>query len=967
MATLLRLKAAILPSPVASTAVSGVASHPRSALLGTSHPLVLSRATSSVAFSRTTFAAGRATLPATTLFSGTRKPLSGSVPTLRRRAVSRASSAASGTTGSGANVAASATASTVSEPATEVRDAGSAPQSASNLGGFEFPVIKEAKRVVLVRHGESTWNATGRIQGSSDFSVLTAKGESQAETSRQMLAADSFDVCFHSPLQRSARTAEVIWAARTAPMIPLHDLREIDLYSFQGLFKEEGKARFGENYRMWQKDAANFEIDGHYPVRELWARAAACWQEILRSEGRSKLVVAHNAVNQALVATATGNPRSEGRSVVVVVHNAVKQALVATATGLGPEYFRLLLQSNCGVSVLDFVPHYKPHAHTHTPDEAVPPYKAHDYSHTHSDVPVDASAAAAGVADGGVEGEEYLLPYVCLNRLNQVCVAAEEGCVWQQKKGEKQDSSHQVSESQQAYTPSDETVPPYKAHDYSHTHSDTSAAMVDAAFAASAAAGAQAGVEGEGYMLPYTPAPPVMTGGASGGRKAEARVILVCHRDTSSSAQRRFPQSPYEQLSMLGPTGTPHSPQARKTAELLLDVRVDTVFCSLLPHLPLLPYCPPYPSAPVQTPAPPVMTGGASGGRKAKARVILVCHGDTSSSAQRRFPQSPFEQLSMLGVVQARKTAELLLDTPAPPVMTGGASGGRKAKARVILVRHGDTSSSAQRRFPQSPFEQLSMLGVVQARKTAELLLDVRVDTVFCSPLPRAVRTAEAVVEVQEAAECLGADCVPRFVDIVPVEELRELEYGTWQGAMMAEVSAHERWEDQIKSSPPPNGESLPSLWGRAEKAWTVIRRHLAEVERATSASAGADMAAAKGAGPGSPPTERSETVIVVGHETVFQAMLASCLKLPHDALGSFRLDPGSITVVDFPDGVGEPKDSSESDNKGYSAAGAAAAGQGIAAGVVGQGVLTTLLTWEDGPCPSPCLRPMTRTSDLII
>ncbi|CAI6006925.1 unnamed protein product [Closterium sp. NIES-65] len=552
-----------------------------------------------------------------------------------------------------------------SKPSGEMR--GSAAQSAPNLGGFEFPVIKEAKRVVLVRHGESTWNATGRIQGSSDFSVLTAKGESQAETSRQMLAADSFDVCFHSPLQRSARTAEVIWAARTAPMIPLHDLREIDLYSFQGLFKEEGKARFGENYRMWQKDAANFEIDGHYPVRELWARAAACWQEILRSEGRSVLVVAHNAVNQALV---------------------------ATATGLGPEYFRLLLQSNCGVSVLDFVPHYKPHARTHTPDDAVPPYKAHDYSHTHSDaaaVLVDAAAAAAAAEEeAGVEGEEYLLPYVCLNRLNQ---------------------------------------------------------------------------------------------------------------------------------------------------------------------------------------------------------------------------------------------------TPAPPVM---ASGGRKAKARAILVCHGDTNSSAQRRFPQSPFEQLSMLGVVQARKTAELLLDVRVDTVFCSPLPRAVRTAEAVVEVQEAAECLGADCVPRFVDVVPVEELRELEYGTWQGAMMAEVSAQERWEDQLRSSPPPNGESLPSLWGRAEKAWTVIRRHLAEVERATSASAGADVAAA---GPGSPPIERSETVIVVGHETVFQAMLASCLKLPHDALGSFRLDPGSITVVDFPDGVGEPKESSESDNKGNSAAGAGAAGRGIA-GVVGQGVV---------------------------
>lgn len=59
-----------------------------------------------------------------------------------------------------------------------------------------LPPLTAAKRVILVRHGQSTWNEEGRIQGSSDFSVLTQKGESQAETSRLMLLDDSFDVCF---------------------------------------------------------------------------------------------------------------------------------------------------------------------------------------------------------------------------------------------------------------------------------------------------------------------------------------------------------------------------------------------------------------------------------------------------------------------------------------------------------------------------------------------------------------------------------------------------------------------------------------------------------------------------------------------------------------------------------------------------------------------------------------------------
>ena len=47
-----------------------------------------------------------------------------------------------------------------------------------------LPKLSESKRVVLVRHGQSTWNAEGRIQGSTDFAELTEKGRAQADTTR---------------------------------------------------------------------------------------------------------------------------------------------------------------------------------------------------------------------------------------------------------------------------------------------------------------------------------------------------------------------------------------------------------------------------------------------------------------------------------------------------------------------------------------------------------------------------------------------------------------------------------------------------------------------------------------------------------------------------------------------------------------------------------------------------------------
>ena len=95
-----------------------------------------------------------------------------------------------------------------------------------------LPPIKTAKRVVLVRHGQSTWNAEGRIQGSSNFSVLTKKGEAQAETSRQMLFDDAFDVCF----SRFPVFFNSIWIHYQAVATFGSDFIDIETYFVQHMF-----------------------------------------------------------------------------------------------------------------------------------------------------------------------------------------------------------------------------------------------------------------------------------------------------------------------------------------------------------------------------------------------------------------------------------------------------------------------------------------------------------------------------------------------------------------------------------------------------------------------------------------------------------------------------------------------------------------------------------------------------------
>ena len=156
--------------------------------------------------------------------------------------------------------------------------------------------VSHSLQVTLVRHGQSTWNKEGRIQGSSDLSVLTQKGESQAEITREML-----QVSPNSSQQRSPDVDTLYFFRKamemTASVVPL--LVQVELpksygihgnqsssicgsygkliCSLQGLLKEEGKAKYGDKYRRHGRQTLQtLKFDGHFPVRELWERGAEC-------------------------------------------------------------------------------------------------------------------------------------------------------------------------------------------------------------------------------------------------------------------------------------------------------------------------------------------------------------------------------------------------------------------------------------------------------------------------------------------------------------------------------------------------------------------------------------------------------------------------------------------------------------------------------------------------------------------
>jgi len=90
-------------------------------------------------------------------------------------------------------------------------------------------------RLYLVRHGETDWNAEGRLLSSTDR-PLSVRGEQQAAALADDLAGVRWDRAYSSPLVRARRTAEVVLAARPdAPALVVDGrLREMDFGPYEG-------------------------------------------------------------------------------------------------------------------------------------------------------------------------------------------------------------------------------------------------------------------------------------------------------------------------------------------------------------------------------------------------------------------------------------------------------------------------------------------------------------------------------------------------------------------------------------------------------------------------------------------------------------------------------------------------------------------------------------------------------------
>jgi broad specificity phosphatase PhoE len=152
--------------------------------------------------------------------------------------------------------------------------------------------------LLLVRHGESTWNHEHRIQGQLD-PPLSDEGRRQAVQLGRRLAGRAFAGFYSSDLKRASETSSLIGDAVGVTPSPMPELREIYLGEWEGLHTHELGVRFPEAWASWTEEPDWDLVPGGEGSVAFEARVGAVMDSLFeRHQQGDVLVVTHGGVIQ---------------------------------------------------------------------------------------------------------------------------------------------------------------------------------------------------------------------------------------------------------------------------------------------------------------------------------------------------------------------------------------------------------------------------------------------------------------------------------------------------------------------------------------------------------------------------------------------------------------------------------------------------------------------------------------------
>lgn len=157
-------------------------------------------------------------------------------------------------------------------------------------------------KLILIRHGRTLWNSSGRFQGQSDIE-LSEEGLAQAKKLAENFPVDHVDVVYSSPLQRAFITGKLIADKFNAPINTDTRLQEISFGAWEGLTYEQISAKWGKELEnMFERPDLTTIPDGESYV-QVQNRAIATVEDIIaKNQDKIVAITAHGGVLRTLVA-----------------------------------------------------------------------------------------------------------------------------------------------------------------------------------------------------------------------------------------------------------------------------------------------------------------------------------------------------------------------------------------------------------------------------------------------------------------------------------------------------------------------------------------------------------------------------------------------------------------------------------------------------------------------------------------
>ena len=182
-------------------------------------------------------------------------------------------------------------------------------------------------RIILVRHGQTTWNRAERFRGHADV-PLDETGLVQASLTAARIAAQwQPAVIYAGPLSRTVQTAEATAKPLNLQVQVEKELIDVDCGEWQGLTPDEVRQRWPLEFEVYLHSPAAFRFPGGEALEEARLRLTKCVEDV--------------------------SGRHPDQTVVLVSHTAANRLIILSMLGLDAQGFWSLRQEPCAINVLE--------------------------------------------------------------------------------------------------------------------------------------------------------------------------------------------------------------------------------------------------------------------------------------------------------------------------------------------------------------------------------------------------------------------------------------------------------------------------------------------------------------------------------------------------------------------------------------------------------------------------------------